>query len=262
MLQTPGPLPNLYERSDVDDCKRCTKCGEAKLVAVFGRNSKARDGLFVWCKPCKAAYDQERRRANLDLFLARERSYHQRNREQSRAYNRERWAADPEGRRAYHRAWTQQNPERARAKSARWRTKAKAAGWKAARTEARQEYERRWRADNPSLQAELRRRSMAKKPEHYRLLAVAKTAKRRAWIADAGIVEFTAQQLEARLSMFGGCCWVCGAPANQVDHVKPLAKGGLHVLANFRPICGPCNRRKSDQWPLVEFLGGSREDQV
>lgn len=72
------------------------------------------------------------------------------------------------------------------------------------------------------------------------------SAKRRGVV----IVDFTADELVQRLSMFPGC-WVCGGTPTEVDHVKPLAAGGLHGLANMRPICGPCNRRKSAKWPFV-----------
>ena len=57
------------------------------------------------------------------------------------------------------------------------------------------------------------------------------------------------QQLAAKLSYWGNRCWLCRGPATQVDHVKPLAKGGPHCLANLRPICGSCNSRKQDTWP-------------
>lgn len=50
--------------------------------------------------------------------------------------------------------------------------------------------------------------------------------------------------------MFAGC-WVCGGEATQVDHVKPIAAGGAHILANLRPICGQCNQRKKDKWPYA-----------
>ncbi|MFD7776620.1 HNH endonuclease [Streptomyces sp. NPDC059753] len=32
----------------------------------------------------------------------------------------------------------------------------------------------------------------------------------------------------------------------EVDHVRPLAKGGRHEWANLVPSCGSCNRSKSD----------------
>lgn len=32
----------------------------------------------------------------------------------------------------------------------------------------------------------------------------------------------------------------------EVDHVRPLAKGGVHQWFNLAPSCGPCNRAKAD----------------
>lgn len=48
----------------------------------------------------------------------------------------------------------------------------------------------------------------------------------------------------------GGRCHVCGRAwaeggAWQGDHVIPISRGGLHVLANLRVACPDCNRRKS-----------------
>jgi len=58
--------------------------------------------------------------------------------------------------------------------------------------------------------------------------------------------------LAAKVAYWGARCWICRAPWSQYDHVKPLAKGGLHILANIRPICSTCNRAKKDRWPLAE----------
>ncbi len=69
------------------------------------------------------------------------------------------------------------------------------------------------------------------------------------------VVSFTTAELEARLSMFPGC-WICGSPdPDQIDHVKPIARGGPHVLANLRPACGLCNRRKWASWEGVSMPG-------
>ena len=65
------------------------------------------------------------------------------------------------------------------------------------------------------------------------------------------IVAFTDDQLTARLSMWPGC-WLCGRVGPlQIDHVKPLAAGGPHCLANLRPACPTCNWIKGDRWPLT-----------
>ncbi|MFI1913471.1 HNH endonuclease [Nocardia sp. NPDC020380] len=52
------------------------------------------------------------------------------------------------------------------------------------------------------------------------------------------------------MAYFGGRCWLCRAPYEAIDHVKPLAQGGAHCLSNLRPICSPCNLRKGDRWPF------------
>ena len=57
-----------------------------------------------------------------------------------------------------------------------------------------------------------------------------------------------------RMKVFGQVCWICGDTIADgdlhVDHVIPLAKGGLNVLANLRPTHAACNKSKSDRWPV------------
>lgn len=57
----------------------------------------------------------------------------------------------------------------------------------------------------------------------------------------------TVDQILGRIAMYGGLCWMCGAPATTLDHVKPLARGGANWPANLRPACKPCNSRKRDR---------------
>src|SRR5690606_18230624 len=65
----------------------------------------------------------------------------------------------------------------------------------------------------------------------------------------ASTLPFTKAELDARMEYYGKC-WICGGPWDQVDHVKPLSKGGPNILANLRPACGTCNRRKGNKWPF------------
>ena len=74
--------------------------------------------------------------------------------------------------------------------------------------------------------------------------------RRRAKLRSVTVVDFTGEQLLARLSMFSGC-WICGGAADCVDHVKPLAKGGAHMLSNLRPACRACNGGKAARWPFA-----------
>jgi 5-methylcytosine-specific restriction endonuclease McrA len=43
------------------------------------------------------------------------------------------------------------------------------------------------------------------------------------------------------LAAKGRACWWCGAWANTVDHVRPLALGGSDDMSNLVPACARCN---------------------
>jgi 5-methylcytosine-specific restriction endonuclease McrA len=66
-------------------------------------------------------------------------------------------------------------------------------------------------------------------------------------------------------------CWICGQPIDYalkhpdpksfvVDHVVPLAKGGLDVIENKRAAHRDCNRAKSDREcaPILRRSGSLR----
>jgi 5-methylcytosine-specific restriction endonuclease McrA len=50
------------------------------------------------------------------------------------------------------------------------------------------------------------------------------------------------------MEYFGNACWMCGGAFDEVDHVKPLSKGGIHALSNMRPSCDHCNNTKHARW--------------
>ncbi|WP_409000289.1 HNH endonuclease [Streptomyces europaeiscabiei] len=46
---------------------------------------------------------------------------------------------------------------------------------------------------------------------------------------------------------WGGQCCYCEAPADQLDHVRPVSHGGSDVASNVVPACATCNLSKSDK---------------
>ena len=50
--------------------------------------------------------------------------------------------------------------------------------------------------------------------------------------------------------MHGGRCGICGEFVGvtdfEIDHVVPLARGGLHGYVNTQPSHPTCNRKKYD----------------
>lgn len=167
--------------------------------------------------------------ANRERIKARQRAYNAAHPDVARAYrlkNRERLSAQ-------RLAWRKKHPERDAAAQRKYQASGKS---KRDRTAYRRAYYERNR-DKVLAQSRAWAKTNVEK-------ARAKRARRRARLAGAVTVPFTADQLQARRSMFGGRCWICRAPATEDDHVKPLARGGAHILANLRPACRPCNRRK------------------
>lgn len=206
--------------------KCCTKCGTEKPLSEFGRDKNRSDGLNPWCKACNAANARRWRGADLDRAKATQRASYQRNRESRIAHVHEYAQQHKVEVSALHRKQYQRTREH------------------------RLERAREYRLANPVAVAEAKWRAMEKKPDLYRAIGQAKSARRYARLRGALVVPFTREQLADKMAYWGNRCWVCGKPMEQVDHVKPLAKGGPHVLANLRPICRSCNRKKWHQWPL------------
>jgi 5-methylcytosine-specific restriction endonuclease McrA len=43
---------------------------------------------------------------------------------------------------------------------------------------------------------------------------------------------------------WGYSCCYCDAPATDVEHIKPISRGGADALHNLTVACGPCNGSK------------------
>lgn len=72
--------------------------------------------------------------------------------------------------------------------------------------------------------------------------------RRRAATYGSAVGRVTKQMLRDKSDYWAGRCWVCGGRADTWDHVKPLSKGGPHILANLRPACRTCNSTKGAKW--------------
>ena len=86
--------------------------------------------------------------------------------------------------------------------------------------------------------------------DNYPHLAAVYTSRRRP-------ASMTRQQmLDILVQQWGCVCWGCGfeppdAEHLELDHIDPASQGGSNELDNRCPLCGPCNRRKSNRLTLV-----------
>ena len=107
----------------------------------------------------------------------------------------------------------------------------------------------RWRSENQEARREAMRAWKAANPERVRELSKMYNSRRRARMRDSGVFSITARD-ERRL--MDGPCYHCGAPAEHIDHIIPVARGGSHGIGNLAPMCAPCNLQKNSKL-YVEF---------
>lgn len=227
--------------------KVCTRCARSRPRSAFSRRAAMRDGLRSQCKACDATDRQDHRTGIAET----RRRWRQENRDKEREAERRRYARNVERERERKRAWALANPEKVREIKRRTRlanidkVRERIRQWRETNAQWMREYSRAYRAEN---HAEVLARMKAWRdanPEQVK----AHADLRRARLLGALTVPFSPDQLAQRLSMFAGC-WICGGPKEVVDHVKPISKGGAHVLANLRPACAFCNGSKKDRWPF------------
>jgi 5-methylcytosine-specific restriction endonuclease McrA len=212
----------------IEPTKACRKCEQVKPCSAFNKKASSKDGLQPSCRECVSRYNHELYLRDPAKVRRRNDQWATANADRMRELGRKRmaryWRERPDQMAAYQRHWGAANRNKRRAACKAWAKKKRATepGWW-------REYQRRWREANRDKVSLMNRRRRARK-------------------ASVLCLPFTADQLAARLSMYPGC-WMCGGLKESVDHVKPLSKGGAHILANFRPACWSCNSSKSDTWP-------------
>lgn len=187
-----------------------------------------------------------------------------------RAYMRARRAAmSPEKRerlRAASRAWHENNREAALARMKQWRLESPGAAAKSSRE---------WRELNPGRQAELNRAWKEANAEHYAAYVAdrreEKNAKNREWQRNNKELlrvhaatrrarklfaggKYTRDDIAALLRLQRRRCAVCRErldAAYEVDHIKPLARGGDNGRLNLQLLCPLCNRTKGAKDPIA-----------
>jgi 5-methylcytosine-specific restriction endonuclease McrA len=248
-------------------CKQCNAERAKAYVATHHdlHLSRVRSYYAAHCEEISeraAAYRSE----NREKILAVARAYYAENREKCIAKSSAYQTSHKEERRAYQqehreeirarkRAYRAARREAFRARGAKYYAKnreerlKKVAAYAAAHHDKILAYQKAWYSSHRDDEEyrEARRKWARDNPESGR----ENSRRRRARKNGAPVLSAytTSEALAGRSEMYGGLCYICGAVATDMDHVKPLAKGGAHVPCNLRPICKSCNSKKGAKWP-------------
>lgn len=222
----------------VDGRKMCASCRATFALDKFVRSSITKDGYSRKCVEC----EQEHRRAyyakNAERLKAKQRAYEHNNPEKVKAAKRARYQANRKEILAKQREYYRANSER---------IKARANAYYYENVERHQENGRKWKEANP---------------EREQLRYTRGNRKRRSHKANNAYVYYSSDQLLARLAYYGNKCYICGGEGTEVDHVKPVSKGGPEMLANLRPICRRDNLWKRAKWPYALIVLRIQEHRV
>lgn len=157
--------------------------------------------------------------------------------EEKKAYDAARYAANPDKFKVQKDAYRAANPEKLKARS-------RACG--AANRERVKAFSAAWRAVNPERKKATDAAYRIARPEKARArVAVRRAIKCGASVGDPKrITEWECRWKERKRVR----CYWCGnlfAPAQcHTEHIQPLARGGAHEVGNLCVSCHPCNNRK------------------
>lgn len=222
-------------------------------------------------KPCKHQHIAIRRTIN-GVCVECEKLIEQRYRERHPEKLRDKWRRDsarskkvnPERIRRNQRKWASLNPEKIREKHRRWRAanpdKDKAHGkrWRDTHADYIKNKNKEYKTANAERLAPIAiartKKWRAKNPEQARANGHKSRQTRRARMYEAG-GSYTNAQIHTLLEKQNWKCagHGCGSSlreSKELDHIKPLARGGSNDITNLQWLCMPCNRKKRDKDPI------------
>jgi 5-methylcytosine-specific restriction endonuclease McrA len=227
--------------------KKCSRCGEVKVVADFSRARREKDGLKSYCKTCGKSERADWYRRNAEREKAKVAAYQKANPEKAREWNRKAW---DKGRERYYAATLSRyhaNGDENRA--VRKQRYAEDPDYRLRLLIGQAIARRR----DPEPDRQRSRKFRAENRDLCRYYANQYRARKAGAEGDCSPEEW-----EAILAYFDNRCAYCLRPENEVgtlarEHMLPLSRGGSNRAENLVPSCKPCNSSKHDKTPM-EFL--------
>lgn len=150
--------------------------------------------------------------------------------------------------RAYRVVWHAENRDEQLARMAKWRAEnpERRQRYTEENRDRRQPYFADYRARNADRRSAYNKAWSAANPDAI----AAKKARRRAREANVQHMPYSRAEIFTR---WGNLCCYCDAPAEHLDHVIALSRGGADAAHNLVPACAPCNLSKGAR-SLAEWV--------
>lgn len=210
--------------------KTCKKCGETKPLDYFHKGKRMKDGYRNECKECNKAYQKKWREENAEHHREYVSEYCKRRYQENRAekldYQKKRYQENRAEKLEYQKRYYEENRLEILEQSKKYYQQNK---------ERHRELTRKWKQNNP---------------ERHKIIWRNGNARRRARKKTNGSYKVTNKDLA---KLYNQPCVFCGELGDiQIDHVIPIARGGVHGIGNLQALCEPCNRSKKDKY-MIEF---------
>jgi 5-methylcytosine-specific restriction endonuclease McrA len=226
--------------SDVEQSKACSVCKQILPYEAFGKIAKSKTGRRSQCNNCRKLESRSYRQRYPDKKREADRLYYLTNTEKVKANVRKYVIENSEFVSQYRKAYRERNAERIAEGKRDWRKR---------NSDWADNASKRWQENNRELVRKYHQEGRKRNPDRDKNYYLANrhryraaSARRRRVIANQPKFKITAKDFEKIMHQ---PCIYCGGKAEHLDHVIPIARGGLHKIGNLAPACAKCNLSKS-----------------
>lgn len=230
----------------MEQSKACSRCEQILPYEAFGKIANSSTGRRSACNVCRKAESKSYRQRHPDKKREGDKRYYLANMEKIKAHRKQYRQANAEYIAEWQKVYRANNADKIAEMKRAWRKRN--ADWA-------DDASKRWQAANQDLVRRYKQISKARYPNRDRDYYLANTAKFRAASVrrrakEAQAKQFLVTNKDIKKIMIRPCIY-CGAKAEHLDHVIPIAKGGLHSIGNLAPACARCNLTKGAKFVTV-----------